>query len=75
MFQDLSQKTLKRRTLKPLLAILQEYEVQYNWGFPLCLIGRKNGRTARLRFIEETSEFCKKLEIPTPEDSSEKRSR
>lgn len=68
-FQDLSQETLKRRrALKPLLAILCENQVQYNWGFPSCLIGRKNGCTARLRFIKDTVEFCRKLDIPTPKD-------
>lgn len=68
IFQDLSQETLKRRrTLRPLLSILQEWEIQYNWGFPACLIAKKNGRSARLRFIEEIPDFCNKLEIPLPD--------
>lgn len=68
IFQDLSQETLKRRRiLKPLLEILREQEIQYNWGFPACLIARKNGISARLRHVEEIPDFCNKLEIPSPE--------
>ena len=67
IYQDLSQETLRRRrSFRPLLRVMQEQGIQYNWGFPACLIGRKNGVTARLRFIEEIPEFCKKIEIPIP---------
>lgn len=70
IFQDLSQETLRRRrTLQLLLKILQEQEIQYNWGFPACLIARRNRHIARLRFTEEIPDFCKKLEIPTPENT------
>lgn len=69
IFQDLSQETLgRRRTVKPLLKILQEQEIQYNWGFPACLYAKRNGRSARLRFIEEIPYLYKKLEIPIPEN-------
>lgn len=44
-FQDLSQETLsRRRALKPLLVILRENQVQYNWGFPSCLAEKMNTR-------------------------------
>lgn len=68
IFHDLSQETF-RSTLKPLLKVLQEQEIQYNWGFPACLIGMRNGRTVKLRFIEETTDFCNKLEIPIPDNT------
>lgn len=68
IFQDLSAETLnRRRTLKPLLATLITHEVQYSWGFPACLIGRKEGRSATLRFPEETQQFCQRLGIPLVE--------
>lgn len=74
IFQDLSQETLRRRrALKPLLPILCEHQVQYNWSFPACLIGIKNGCTATLRFIEDTVDFCRKLDIPISKDCTENR--
>lgn len=65
IFQDLAAETLNRRRIqKPLLATLKVHGVQYSWGFPACLIGRKEGRKAVLRFPEETQKFCEHLEIP-----------
>lgn len=68
IFQDLAAETLKRRRIqKPLLATLKAHGVQYSWGFPACLIGRKEGRKAVLRFPEDTQKFCEHLEIPLAE--------
>lgn len=68
IFPDLSAETLaRRRTLKPLLAHLKANDVQYSWGFPACLIGHKEGRSATLRFPEETQKFCQRLEVPLVE--------
>lgn len=68
IFADLSQETLNRkRQLKPLLEQLQNQDVRYNWGFPACPIGRKDGRMAKLKYPEEMQDFCKSLEIPTPD--------
>lgn len=68
VYADLSQETLnRRRLLKPLLEVMKNHGITYNWGFPACLIGRKEGRTATLRFPEDLQEFCRKLEIPNPE--------
>lgn len=68
IFQDLTVATLNRRRIqKPLLATLKSHGVQYSWGFPACLIGRKEGRKAVLRFPEDTQKFCERLEIPLVE--------
>lgn len=68
IFQDLAAETLsRRRILKPLLAALKANEVQYSWGFPANLTGRKDGRKAVLRFPEETQNFCDRLGIPVME--------
>ena len=64
VFPDLSGETLsRRRTLKPLLDVLKSQNIQYTWGFPACLTGRKDGRAATLRFPEETPNFCRRLDI------------
>lgn len=65
IYPDLATETQSRkRVLKPLLAQLKARDVQYSWGFPACLIGRKDGRSATLRFPEETQKFCRRLDIP-----------
>lgn len=72
IFADLSQDTLRRRKrIRPLLEVMQNHEIQYNWGLATCLIGQKNGHTVKLRFLEEIKDFCKSLEIPTPEIPAE----
>lgn len=64
IFADLSQETLRRRRLlKSLLELMQNHDIRYNWGFPSCLVGCKDGHMAKLRFQEELRDFCKKLEI------------
>lgn len=68
IFPDLAAETLaRRRILKPLLEQLNAHDVHYSWGFPACLIGRKDGRSATLRFPEETAKFCDRLEVPLVE--------
>lgn len=65
IFPDLAVETLaRRRTLKPLLEQMKTHNIQYSWGFPACLTGRKEGRTATLRFPEDTPKFCKHFELP-----------
>lgn len=39
------------------------------WGFLACLIERKDGRSARLKFPEELEEFGKKLDLNIPDIS------
>lgn len=68
IFADLAAETLaRRRVLKPLLAQLQAHEVKYSWGFPACLNGFKEGRSATLRFPEETQKCCNRLGTPLVE--------
>lgn len=68
VFPDLAIETrTRKRVLKPLLVHLKARNVQYSWGFPACLIGRKDGRLATLRFPEETQNFCQRLDIPLVE--------
>lgn len=68
VYQDLATETrTRKRVLRPLLAQLKARDVQYSWGFPACLIGRKDGRSATLRFPEETQNFCRRLDIPLVE--------
>lgn len=68
IFADLAAETLaRRRVLKPLLDQLKAHEVKYSWGFPACLNGYKEGRSATLRFPEETQTFCNRLGIPLVE--------
>lgn len=51
IFAYLSQETLRRkRVLKSLLELMQNHDIWYNWGFPACLVGWKDGRMAKLRF-------------------------
>lgn len=65
IFPDLAAENLsRRRTLKPLLKQLKRYKIQYSWGFPACLIGRNEGRSATLRFQKDTDKFCNRLDIP-----------
>lgn len=67
VFADLAPETLaRRRMLEPLLDQMRIQNIKYNWGFPACLIGSKDGRSARLRFPDELGDFCKKLEIQEP---------
>lgn len=47
---------------------MRKHDIQYNWGFPAFLVGRKDGRSARLRFPEELQDFCKILELPVPDN-------
>lgn len=67
IFADLSQQALRRKMLKPLLAVMQNHEIRYNWGFPACLVGRRDRCLVKLRFPEEIQDFCKNMEIPIPE--------
>lgn len=68
IFPDLSAETLaRRRTLKPLLEHLKLNNIQYSWGFPACLTGRKEGRSATLRYPEDMAIFCDRLNIPLVE--------
>lgn len=67
VFADLAKDTLaRRRHLKPLLDQMVKQNIKYTWGFPACLFGSKDGRTARLRFPEELGDFCEKLGIQAP---------
>lgn len=67
LFADLAKDTLaRRRLLKPLLEQMTIQNIKYTWGFPACLLGSKDGRTARLRFPGELEEFCRKLGIQVP---------
>lgn len=61
IFTDLAPETLaRRRLLKPLLEQMWAQNLKYNWGFPACLIGQKDGRSTTLRFPEDLQEFCNK---------------
>lgn len=67
-FTDLSKATLyRRRLLKPLLEEMKLKSVKYSWGFPACLVGTKEGRTARLRMPEDLPHFCERLDLNTKE--------
>lgn len=68
IFPGLASETLvRRRVLRPLLEQMKTHNIQYSWGFPACLIGRKDGRSTVLRFPEETERFCKKMDMPISE--------
>lgn len=50
IFADLEPEIFsRRRLLKPLLGQMRLHNIQYSWGFPACLVGRKFGRSARQR--------------------------
>lgn len=64
IYPDLSKETLERgRALRPLLNQIQSDGATYKWGFPLCLIATKNGRSSNLRFLEDLQAFCNDLNI------------
>lgn len=64
IFSDLSTETLaRRRLLKPLTEQMRALNVTYQWGFPACLKGKKDGRSAVLRFPEDLRDFCSKLDL------------
>lgn len=68
IFPDPSAETLaRRRTLKPLLEHLKLNNIQYSWSFPACLIRRKEGQLATLKYPEDTATFCDRLDIPLVE--------
>ena len=68
IFTDVAPETLARRwLLKPLLKQMIDMNIKYNWGFPACLIGTKEGRSTTLRFPEGLDDFCRKLDIPVPD--------
>lgn len=60
IFPNLAAKTLiRRRTLKPPLEHLKQNKIKYSWCFPSCLIERKEGRSATLRFPEDMANiYC-----------------
>lgn len=67
VYSDLSAETLaRRRRLKPLTGLLKTTGIFYQWGFPACLIGKRNEQTAVLRFPEDLEDFCSKLDIVPP---------
>lgn len=67
IFSDWSAGTLAwRRQLKPLLEQLRKANIKYSWGFPVSLLVQKEGRTVRLKFLEDLQDFCKNLDIPVP---------
>lgn len=67
VFADLAKDTLVRRChLKPLLDLMIKQNIKYSWGFPACLMGSKDGRTAKLRFPDDLEGFCGKLGIQVP---------
>lgn len=66
VYSDLSAETLTRRVLRPLRELLKSSGISYQWGFPACLVGEKNGRTAVLRFPEDFGDFCGRLDIQPP---------
>lgn len=45
---------------------MRALNVPYQWGFPACLKGKRDGRSAVLRFHEDLPDFCSKLDIPPP---------
>lgn len=68
LFLDLAAETLgRRKTLKPLLEQLKTQNIQYFWEFSACLIRRKEGRSATLRFPEDTAKFCNRMYVPLVE--------
>lgn len=64
IFQDLSNITLQRRELKPLLDILRSKAIVYRWKFPFCLSATANGHTVNLGVPEDLEHFCTTLNIP-----------
>ena len=68
IFTDLAWETLaRRRFLKPLLEQMRQLNIKYQWGFPACLIGHKEGISAKLIFPEDLVGFCRKLDMPVLE--------
>lgn len=68
VYTDIAPETLaRRRLLKPLLELMRAQNIKYSWGFPACLVGYREGRTARLWFPEELRDFCDKLDLQEPE--------
>lgn len=68
IFSDLSAGTLAwRRQLRPLLDQLRKSNIKYSWGFPSSLGVMKEGRSIRLRPLENLQDFCEKLGIPVPD--------
>lgn len=53
--------------MKPLLEQMLIKNIRYSWGFPACLIGYKDGRSARLRFPEELKNVCERLDLQAPD--------
>lgn len=46
---------------------MRTQNIKYSWGFPACLLGSKDGKSARLRFPDELGNFCKKLDMQEPQ--------
>ena len=68
VFTDLAWETLaRRRSLKPLLEQMRQLNISYQWGFPACLIGNRDGVSAKLVFPEDLLGFCRKLDMPIPD--------
>lgn len=67
IFTDLSAGTLeRRRQMRPVLDLLRKANLKYSWGFPTSLIVIKEGRSFRMRYMEEMQDFCSNLGIPVP---------
>ena len=68
IFTDLAWETLaRRRHLKPLLEQMRQLNINYQWGFPACLIGYKDGVSAKIIFPEDLPAFCRKFDMPVME--------
>lgn len=64
IFSDLAPETLAlRRALKHLTSQLQANNIPYRWGFPACLMVKKQGVSAIVRFPKDIKEFCSRLNI------------
>lgn len=73
IFSDLSAGTLaRRRQMRPILEQLRKANLKYSWGFPTSLVVLKDGRSSRMRYMEETRDFCDSLGIPIPDMSQVK---
>lgn len=65
LFHHLSQITLQNRcSLRPLLDILCNRNIQYRWNFPFCRSATSRSRSALLRTPEDLPTFCEHLDIP-----------
>ncbi|OCT81494.1 hypothetical protein XELAEV_18028314mg [Xenopus laevis] len=76
LFADIAPATVaKRRSFKPITAVLQQYNIKYRWAFPFRLHFTHRGKQYSVTTLEEATELIQQLQLkqrpPNPTSTQE----